>query len=79
MTRRVLLILVAILEILSGLAGLLLVVGANLGINPAGSRTDALVWVLSGGGAWLLVCLLLLRLKHGFALSVSGSNCFRCL
>ena len=69
MTRRVLLILVAILEILSGLAGLVLVVGATWGSIPR--EVVPMLWYgFFPAGCLVVGLLLLLRLKHGFALSV---------
>ena len=69
MTRRVLFILVAILEILSGLAGLLLVIGGTWGSIPR--EVVPMLWYGFFPAACLVVgLLLLLRLKHGFTLSV---------
>ena len=69
MKRRILLILVAVLEILSGLAGLIFVLGATFGSLP--KEVVPMLWYGFFPAATLVVGLmLLLRQKHGFALSV---------
>jgi hypothetical protein len=69
MRRRVLLILVAILEILSGLVGLVLVVGAVIG--PLSKEVVPMLWYGFFPGAVLIAGLsLLLDVKYGFRLSV---------
>jgi hypothetical protein len=69
MKRRVLLILVSILEILSGLAGLIYVVGAVLG--PVSREVVPVLWYGFFPAALLIAGLsLLLDVKYGFRLSV---------